>query len=63
MFLKAIPKSGAGLHQILLDTVMHAPQYFLDKNDTGVILNRFSQDMSLVDSSLPAAVIITMQGE
>jgi ATP-binding cassette subfamily C (CFTR/MRP) protein 1 len=63
MFLKATPKSGAGLHQILLTSVMRAPQSFHDKTDTGITLNRFSQDMTLIDSLLPTAVIITIQGD
>jgi ATP-binding cassette subfamily C (CFTR/MRP) protein 1 len=62
MFLKAIPKSGAGIHLILLTTVMHAPQSFFDKTDSGITLNRFSQDMTLVDGTLPGAVIISLQG-
>jgi len=61
MFLKGIPKSGAGIHKILLSTVMRAPQAFFDKTDAGVTLNRFSQDMTLIDGILPGGVIITMQ--
>lgn len=63
MFLKAIPKSGAGIHHILLNSVIHAPQSFFDKTDSGITLNRFSQDMSLVDGMLPGSVIIALQGE
>jgi ATP-binding cassette, subfamily C (CFTR/MRP), member 1 len=62
MFLKAIPKSGAGIHHILLTAVMRAPQSFFDKTDSGITLNRFSQDMTLVDGTLPGAVIISLQG-
>ena len=62
MYIKGIPKSGAFLHRILLRTVMHAPQSFFDKTDRGVTLNRFSQDMSLVDNLLPVGAIITLQG-
>ncbi|MCJ1356858.1 MAG: hypothetical protein MMC33_006854 [Icmadophila ericetorum] len=40
---------------------MLAPQSFFDKTDTGVTINRFSQDMTLVDTPLPAALIISMQ--
>ena len=61
MYLKIVPKSGAALHKILLDATMLAPQSFFDKTDTGVTINRFSQDMTLVDTPLPAALIISMQ--
>lgn len=53
--MKLIPRSGAGLHKILLTTVMGAPQSFFDETDSGLILNRFSQDMTLIDASLPGA--------
>ncbi|KAK2871938.1 hypothetical protein FQN49_002683 [Arthroderma sp. PD_2] len=34
---------------------MRAPQSFFANTDTGVTLNRFSQDMSLIDNQLPIA--------
>ncbi|MAD85420.1 MAG: hypothetical protein CL912_20865 [Deltaproteobacteria bacterium] len=55
LYMKLIPRSGAGLHKILLTSVMGAPQSFFDKTDSGLILNRFSQDMTLIDASLPGA--------
>ncbi|PYI31455.1 putative multidrug resistance protein [Aspergillus indologenus CBS 114.80] len=61
VFIYLIPKSGANLHQTLIDTVTRATQPYLDKVDSGVILNLFSQDMSLVDAMLPASMIITLQ--
>ena len=62
MYIKAIPRSGARLHEKLLQAMIRAPQSFFDKTDSGVLLNRFSQDMSLVDGPLPVGVIITLQG-
>ncbi|KAH7350682.1 P-loop containing nucleoside triphosphate hydrolase protein [Rhexocercosporidium sp. MPI-PUGE-AT-0058] len=56
LYMKLIPKSGAGLHKILLKSVMGAPQSFFDETDSGLVLNRFSQDMTLIDASLPGAV-------
>lgn len=63
MYEQGIPRSGAYLHNILLQTVMHATQSFFDKTDRGVTLNRFSQDMSQVDIFLPVGVVMTLQGE
>ncbi|MCJ1399794.1 hypothetical protein MMC11_002997 [Xylographa trunciseda] len=59
MFLKIVPDSAAKLHKVLLDTVMNACYSFLAKTDTGVILNRFSQDMTLVESQLPTGIMCT----
>ncbi|KAF8857368.1 putative multidrug resistance protein [Acephala macrosclerotiorum] len=58
LYMEITPRSGAKLHKILLDSVMQAPQSFFDKTDSGIILNRFSQDMTLIDGSLPAAAVM-----
>ena len=47
------PRSSIKLHQILLQTATRAPQSFFAKTDTGVTLNRFSQDLGLMDRILP----------
>ncbi|KAL3417369.1 ABC multidrug transporter [Phlyctema vagabunda] len=59
IFIQITPKAAAGLHEILLKTVMSAPQQFFSKTDSGTILNRFSQDMTLIEGSLPTAALIT----
>ncbi|KAE9970358.1 hypothetical protein BLS_004964 [Venturia inaequalis] len=56
VFLRMMPKSAAQLHRILLDSVIDAPLSFITSIDSGVTLNRFSQDMSLVDLALPIAL-------
>ncbi|OIW26584.1 ABC transporter [Coniochaeta ligniaria NRRL 30616] len=50
-------ESGAELHRRLLSTIIGAPLAFFSTTDTGVILNRFSQDIQLVDRQLPPAVL------
>lgn len=57
MFMNLMPRAAIRLHHILLQTVMRAPPSFFAKTDSGVVLNRFSQDMSLVDLQLPIATI------
>lgn len=57
--MKVIPKSARYLHWLLLKSVMQAPFSFFTSTDHGTILNRFSQDMSLVDQSLPMAAFTT----
>ncbi|KAF5626828.1 drug facilitator PEP5 [Fusarium tjaetaba] len=51
------PTSGAELHRRLLSTVFGAPLLFFSMTETGSILNRFSEDMQLVDKSLPPAIL------
>jgi len=56
-FRSMIRVSGAKFHQEALSTVMNAPLKFFTSTDTGVIVNLFSQDMTLVDNVLPQALI------
>ncbi|KAK0643329.1 putative ATP-binding cassette transporter [Cercophora newfieldiana] len=54
------PSTARSFHAVLLNTVMRAPQSFFSKTDTGNILNRFSQDMALIESQLPTGVLVTI---
>ncbi|KAK2043559.1 P-loop containing nucleoside triphosphate hydrolase protein [Colletotrichum somersetense] len=54
-FVVVIPHSATRLHWKLLDSVLNAPLWFFTTVDSGVTLNRFSQDMTLVDQTLPTA--------
>ncbi|KAI9167867.1 ABC multidrug transporter B [Paramyrothecium foliicola] len=56
LFGYGIPSSSIGLHAKLLGAVMKAPHWFFTSTDTGEILNRFSQDMSLLSLQLPFAL-------
>ncbi|KAE8372815.1 P-loop containing nucleoside triphosphate hydrolase protein [Aspergillus bertholletiae] len=62
MFVRIVPTSSGRLHKRLLDTVMKAPLSLSLVTDIGVTLNRFSQDMTLVDMALPPAVFLTLIG-
>ncbi|KAK2011704.1 hypothetical protein LZ32DRAFT_678947 [Colletotrichum eremochloae] len=62
MFVKIIPRSSSKLHSTLLRTVMGAPLSFFAAIDTGDLINRFSQDLSLVDRDLPTALFTTSSG-
>ncbi|KAI9044363.1 P-loop containing nucleoside triphosphate hydrolase protein [Aspergillus affinis] len=57
VFLELMPRSAVRLHQFLLDAVIHAPLLFFASTDSGITLNRFSQDMTLVDLALPIALM------
>ncbi|KAH6957100.1 P-loop containing nucleoside triphosphate hydrolase protein [Fusarium avenaceum] len=49
--------AGTALHQRAIHTVIAAPLRFFTKTDTGVVTNLFSQDMTLLDSDLPLALV------
>ncbi|KAI5924553.1 ABC transporter-like protein [Camillea tinctor] len=53
-------KAGTSLHEVMLSTTMQAPMSFFSSVDTGVTTNRFSQDILLIDSELPMALLETV---
>ncbi|OJK00394.1 hypothetical protein ASPACDRAFT_52107 [Aspergillus aculeatus ATCC 16872] len=59
MVITMVPRSGEVFHKALLSTVLSAPMSFFTKTDTGAVLNRFSQDLQLIDMELPIAAINT----
>ncbi|RDW76399.1 putative ABC multidrug transporter [Aspergillus mulundensis] len=59
MIIRMVPKSGEVFHRKILSTVLSAPMLFFSTTDSGSILNRFSQDLQLIDMELPIAVINT----
>ncbi|KAI0555381.1 putative ABC transporter [Xylaria curta] len=50
------PQSGMRLHNHLLNIVTSAPLSFFSTTENGSILNRFSQDIQLIDKQLPSAL-------
>ncbi len=52
-YLKVVPRSSNALHWRLLETVMSSTLWFLSETDNGSILNRFSQDVTLISQKLP----------
>ncbi|OOO14952.1 ABC transporter related protein [Aspergillus oryzae] len=57
IFLELMPKSAIRLHWRLLNAVIRAPLSFFSTTDSGMTLNRFSQDMTLVDLALPISLM------
>lgn len=47
----AVPHSSAQLHQQILNSVMNAPYWFFVKTNLGSIVNRFSGDLTLIESA------------
>lgn len=59
VFCRIVPKTSGRLHEYLVTKTNDAPLSFLTSTDNGTTLNRFSQDMTLVDRSLPADFLKT----
>lgn len=52
-YIKIAPQSGASLHSGLLKTIFGAQLSYFFVADTGTILNRFGQDIQMVDRDIP----------
>ena len=50
------------LHTRLLNSILRAPMSFFDTTPLGRILNRFSQDMTVVDSQIRFTLMATVRG-
>ncbi|GKU10283.1 unnamed protein product [Fusarium langsethiae] len=59
MIVTMVPLSGNNFHQSLLNTVLNAPMSFFAATDTGATINRFSQDLQLIDMDLPLSALNT----
>lgn len=53
----SVSKAGASLHHGILCTLVRAPLRFFTTTDQGEILNLFSQDLNLIDTELPLALM------
>ncbi|RGP64205.1 ABC transporter [Fusarium sporotrichioides] len=56
-FIRIISNSALHLHSALLNTTINAPFRYLVAVDTGTFINRFSQDLELIDMNLPMVMI------
>ncbi|KAK3935755.1 P-loop containing nucleoside triphosphate hydrolase protein [Diplogelasinospora grovesii] len=54
-----VPHSAKILHNKVLVAAMHAPMAYFVATDTGEIVNRFSQDLTLVDMPLPMSFLMS----
>ncbi|KAI0886932.1 ABC transporter [Annulohypoxylon maeteangense] len=55
--ISIVSNTAANLHADLLEAVVKAPFRFFASTDSGELLNRFSQDMELVDMELPLVMV------
>ncbi|KAI4863021.1 putative ATP-binding cassette transporter [Hypoxylon rubiginosum] len=59
LMLYIVPTSGVGLHKTLLNSVLNATFAFIGGVDSGSLINRFNQDLMLVDMKLPLDLLNT----
>ena len=59
--VKIASKASIHLHQMLVITTFNAPMSYLNSVDNSVTLNRFSQDMRLIETTLPVMTYILLQ--
>ncbi|OAR00109.1 hypothetical protein LLEC1_04813 [Akanthomyces lecanii] len=59
IYVVTVPRSASHLHGSVLETAFRAPMSFISPTPTGVLVNRFSQDMRLVDMVLPGNLVST----
>lgn len=57
LMIVIVSETGAKLHDRLLTTVVATSLAFFTKTDSGSIINRFSQDMQLIDMQLPLGLL------
>ncbi|KJX93618.1 ABC transporter like protein [Zymoseptoria brevis] len=56
VLIRMAPRSGLRLHRRLLSIVTSAPLSYFSETDRGSIMNRFSQDVQIIDKQVPAAL-------
>ena len=57
----AVPQSSAQLHQQILKSVMNAPYWLFIKTNLGSIVNRFSNDMTLIENAGAGPILQALQ--
>ncbi|KAI1275205.1 putative ATP-binding cassette transporter [Xylaria sp. FL0933] len=60
LVLTILPKSGVGLHNRLLKSVIDATFVLISGIDTGDLINRFNQDLLQIDIKIPTDLLNTV---
>ncbi|KAJ5971441.1 ABC transporter integral membrane type 1 [Penicillium vulpinum] len=63
LIVEIVGNTSLALHSDLLQAVLRAPFSFFQKTDSGSIMNRFSQDMELIDFALPTTALNFVEGK
>ncbi|EXJ85589.1 hypothetical protein A1O1_05954 [Capronia coronata CBS 617.96] len=60
LVVRMMPKASSTFHTVLLRTTLDAPLSLFAGNNLGDTINRFSQDLQLIDMELPLALFNTI---
>lgn len=60
ILIKISPSTARKFHAILLRTTMRASQSLFTSTDSGVILNRFTEDMTIIEGQLATGVLVSV---
>ncbi|KAJ5937598.1 ABC transporter integral membrane type 1 [Penicillium verhagenii] len=63
LIMEIVGNTSLALHTDLLQSVLRAPFSFFQRTDTGSIMNRFSEDMQLIDFALPTTALNFVEGK
>ncbi|KAJ5917233.1 ABC transporter integral membrane type 1 [Penicillium verhagenii] len=63
LIIEIVGNTSLALHTDLLQSVLRAPFGFFQKTDTGSIMNRFSEDMQLIDFAFPTTALNFVEGK
>jgi ATP-binding cassette subfamily C (CFTR/MRP) protein 4 len=60
IFFLVFARASTALHNNMFQQILRAPVRFFDVNPVGIILNRFSKDMGLVDNQMPTPMSVAI---
>ncbi|KAJ8674819.1 hypothetical protein QAD02_010605 [Eretmocerus hayati] len=61
LFFSVTMRCSQRLHDLMFGSLIRASMHFFNNNPSGVILNRFSKDLGVIDELLPKAILDTTQ--
>ncbi|KAF5303208.1 hypothetical protein FQA39_LY10121 [Lamprigera yunnana] len=50
-------KTSINIHSLIIKKILSSPMTFFDANLSGIILNRFSRDLEMIDEQIPSIVL------
>lgn len=53
-------KSNQNIHQQMVDAIVRSPGHFFDVTPSGVLINKFSNDLGILDNSLALSLMDTL---
>ncbi|GAM42275.1 hypothetical protein TCE0_044f16091 [Talaromyces pinophilus] len=60
LMVLVVPNSAKSLHTSMARTLFRAPVLWVLQRDDGEVINRFSQDLGLVDAAIPESTFVTI---